>query len=192
MQPSCFASANFFGLRSTPTIGWAPTAFAAWITAKPTAPSPKTATDEKGSTLALFQTAPRPVATPQPKRHAFSSANVGSIFAHEISASTVYSAKVEHPMKWKICEPSRLSVKRVVPSGISPFPCEPRICGHRLVFGLMQKMHDGALHCGVYPGTTWSPTCTDVTPSPIASTTAPASWPRIDGKSPSGSEPPSV
>ena len=64
--------------------------------------------------------------------------------------------------------------------------------GHRLVFGDMQKMHDGPLHCGVYPGTTVSPTATEVTPSPMASTMAPASWPRIEGNKPSGSWPLSV
>ena len=39
---------------------------------------------------------------------------------------------------------------------------------------------------------TASPGFTDVTPSPTDSTIAPASWPRIDGKRPSGSEPSSV
>ena len=95
-------------------------------------------------------------------------------------------------------------------------PCVPRIFGQRLVFGDMQNMQSEPLHCGVYPGTTWSPTweaaaevgarrsrrvykgseaeetLTEVTPSPTASTTQPASWPRMLGKRPSGSCPLSV
>ena len=68
--------------------------------------------------------------------------------------------------------------------------------GTGLVFGLMQNMQSepcpgkrrattvqrtlrahasqSALHCGVYPGTMWSPGFTDRTPSPTDSTMAPA------------------
>ena len=123
-----------------PTIGCAPIALAACTTAKPTAPRPKTATEDMGSTLAVFQTAPSPVATPQPKRHDRLGSSTGLTLAHEISASTVYSANVEQPMKWKMVEPSDLRVKRDEPSGIKPLPWVPRILGQRLVFGEMQKM----------------------------------------------------
>merc|ERR1712190_351899 len=98
VQPNFFAISNFFGFISTPMMVVAPAALAPWTTAKPTAPKPKTATDENGSTFALFQTAPSPVAMPQPKRQAFSKSAPGLILAHEISAKTVYSAKVEQPM----------------------------------------------------------------------------------------------
>jgi|TARA_B100000768_G_scaffold77237_1_gene73571 hypothetical protein len=70
------------------------------------------------------------------------------IFAAEISAMTVYSAKVEHPMKWKISFPS-IVVNLVVPSGMTPWPCVLLIAGQRLVLGLAQKMHAAWLHCGV-------------------------------------------
>src|SRR5471032_3511942 len=60
----------------------------------------------------------------------------------------------------------------------------------RLVLPDRQNLH--LPHSGVYSGITWSPTATDVTPSPMASTTAPPSWPRIDGKMPSGSAPDKV
>ena len=59
-------------------------------------------------------------------------------------------------------------VKRLVPSGITPWPCVPRIFGHRFVFGDWQKMHSGDAHCGVYAGTMWSPGLSDVTPAPGA------------------------
>ena len=39
----------------------------------------------------------------------------GLTLASAISGITVYSAKVEQPMKWRIASPSRQS--RVVPSG---------------------------------------------------------------------------
>ena len=46
-------------------------------------------------------------------------------------------------------EPSRLRVKREVPSGMTPDPWVPRMRGHRLVLGDMQKMHWGEAHWGV-------------------------------------------
>ena len=98
----------------------APAIFAACTTASPTAPKPNTATDDPSSTLHVFQTAPRPVETPQPKRQALFRGMRLLIFAALISAITVYSANVLHPMKWKIGTsfPSFFAVKRVVPSGM--------------------------------------------------------------------------
>jgi hypothetical protein len=87
-----------------------------WMTAKPTAPKPNTATDDPASTLQVFQTAPRPVLhathkvdtrvhqspnlTPHPNRQILSSGAASLIFAQEISLTTVYSENVEQPMKW--------------------------------------------------------------------------------------------
>lgn len=65
-----------------------------------TAPNPNTATVAPASTLHVLRTAPSPVATPQPNKHTFSRAASLAILAHEISASTVYSDMVLHPMKW--------------------------------------------------------------------------------------------
>ncbi len=78
-------------------------------------PAPKTTHVEPGSTFAVFIAAPSPVESPQAKRHARSSGASGLIFASAISGITVYSAKVEVPMKWRIGSPPRES--RVVPSG---------------------------------------------------------------------------
>lgn len=86
------------------------------------APKPKTATEEPGSTFVVLKTAPRPVLstrrlhrggihaqrvvakitydTPHPKRAALYSGMAGLIFAHDISARTVYSENVLQPMKW--------------------------------------------------------------------------------------------
>ena len=82
---------------------------------RPTIPAPKTTHVEPGSTLAVNIAAPRPVERPQANRHARSSGASGETFASAISGITVYSAKVEVPMKWRIGSPSRDS--RVVPSG---------------------------------------------------------------------------
>jgi hypothetical protein len=105
-----------------------------------TAPNPNTATLESGSTLHVFHTAPSPVDTPQPNKHTFSKGASGAIFAHEISAKTVYSAIVEHPMKWKMGFPS-LSLNRLVPSGMKPGQC----IGTEVV-SARHDMHDTTRH----------------------------------------------
>merc|ERR1719247_4049116 len=99
VAPNFFAMSNFVGFVSIAKIRFAFLAWHAWMAARPTAPSPNTAAVEFSSTLQVFHTAPRPVLTPQPKRQTLSRAAPGSIFAHEISATTVYSENVEHPMK---------------------------------------------------------------------------------------------
>ena len=43
-----------------------------------------------------------PVDTPHPNKHIYLISAIGLILAHEISARTVYSLKVEHPIKWNI------------------------------------------------------------------------------------------
>src|SRR4051812_50132786 len=70
-------------------------------------PAPKTAQVLPGATAAVLIAAPRPVERPQAKRQACSKGASGSILASAISGITVYSAKVEQPMKWRISSPSR-------------------------------------------------------------------------------------
>ena len=50
-------------------------------------------------------------------------------------------------MKWKIGVPSARR-KRLVPSGMRPCPCVPRIRGQRLVLGERQKMQSGSSAAG--------------------------------------------
>lgn len=59
-------------------ILFAPAALQPMITANPTAPSPKTAHVESGSTFAVFSAAPNPVETPHPRRQTLSKAAEGS------------------------------------------------------------------------------------------------------------------
>lgn len=61
-----------------------------------------------------------------------------STFAREMSATTVYSEKVEQPIKCASVCP--LHVKRDVPSGIKPLPWVSRILLHKFVFGDLQNL----------------------------------------------------
>lgn len=139
-------------------------------------------------TFAVLSAAPYPVGMPQPSRQTFSNGADSLTLANEIAATTVYSANVDVPMKWWMVSP--LHVKRLVPSGMTPLPCVSRIFEHKFVFGLLQNLH--VSHCGMYNGMTWSPTTNLSTFSPTLSTMPPPSWPKITGKSPSGSRPPNV
>src|SRR3954451_15113139 len=76
-------------------------------------PAPNTTHVEPAVTPAVYIAAPRPVESPHANRHARSSGASGETFASEISGITVYSAKVEVPMKWRIGSPPR--ERRVVP-----------------------------------------------------------------------------
>ena len=71
---------------------------APWITARPIAPSPNTATVEPSSTLAVLNTAPIPVVMPQPSRQTLSSGASLLTLASDTSGTTVYSENVEVPM----------------------------------------------------------------------------------------------
>src|SRR5215469_16744341 len=77
--------------------------------------------------------------------------------------------------------------KRLVPSGITPLPCVARMAVQRLVLRERQDLH--CRHSGVYSGITWSPFFSEVTPGPTSTTIPAPSWPKITGKSPSGSAP---
>lgn len=59
-------------------ICFAPASLQPIIAANPTAPRPKTAHVESGSTLAVLRAAPNPVDTPHPKRQIVSKGAVGS------------------------------------------------------------------------------------------------------------------
>ena len=82
---------------------------------RPTIPAPKTTQVEPSRTLAVLIAAPSPVERPQANRQARSSGASGLTFASAISGITVYSAKVEVPMKWRIV--LAVAPSRVVPSG---------------------------------------------------------------------------
>ena len=70
-------------------------------------PAPNTTHVDPGVTAAVRIAAPRPVERPHANRHAASNGARGSILASAIWGITVYSAKVEVPMKWRSGSPSR-------------------------------------------------------------------------------------
>ena len=65
----------------------------------PTIPAPNTTQVVPGSTFAVLIAAPSPVERPQAKSAACSKGASGLTLASAISGITVYSAKVEQPMK---------------------------------------------------------------------------------------------
>ena len=91
------------------------------MTERPTAPRPQTATEQLALKFGLLKTAPHPVETPQPSKHICLGSAAVLILASEIEARTLYSEKVEHPIKWYMTYPSKVE-KRDVPSGITPLP----------------------------------------------------------------------
>ena len=60
VAPHARACSNLASLMSTAMMREAPASFAASMTARPTAPSPNTATEDSFSTLAVLNTAPQP------------------------------------------------------------------------------------------------------------------------------------
>ncbi len=121
--------------------------------------------------------APSPVDSPQANTHARSAGASGLTTGSAISGITVYSAKVDVPMKWRMGSPSRS--RRVVPSGRWPLFCSSRMAVQRLVFGLRQCSH--APHWGEKSVTTRSPSDTRLTPSPTFSTMPAPSCPSTAG-----------
>src|SRR5579864_9745943 len=70
VAPNCRARASFDAIVSTATMRLAADKRSAWITLRPTPPTPNTAEVSPGRTLARLSTEPTPVRTPQPMRHA--------------------------------------------------------------------------------------------------------------------------
>ena len=91
VAPNSRAIPNLDGLVSIAKILLAFLILLACIAANPTAPKPKTATVEFSSILQVFHTAPKPVLTPHPNKQILSRGADFSIFAQDISATTVYS-----------------------------------------------------------------------------------------------------
>ena len=92
MAPNCSASASFFGSVSIAMMVDAPCTFSAWITFRPTPPTPNTAALWPRFTFARLSTEPMPVTTPQPTRAADVSGTSSGILTHWMSRTTVRSA----------------------------------------------------------------------------------------------------
>ena len=136
-------------------------------------------------TRAVYSAAPIPVESPHANGAQAASGASGLTFASAISGTTVYSAKVDVPMKCRMSLPFREN--RVVPSGRKPSPCWSRIATQRLVRGSRQCTHFP--HSGEKRVTTWSPGATSETSGPTFSTTPAPSWPSTQSVYPVGSAP---
>mmetsp|Transcript_7868 Transcript_7868/g.32513 ORF Transcript_7868/g.32513 Transcript_7868/m.32513 type:complete len:276 (-) Transcript_7868:548-1375(-) len=134
VAPNWRARSNLPSSTSTATIRVAPARAASSMTARPTVPTPKTATDEPGSTRAVLATAPHPVASPQPSRLILSSGASRDTLATDSACSTVYCANVLVPMYEYSGAPSLTAVNLVPPSArMTPLPEYGRILPQRFV-----------------------------------------------------------
>src|SRR3954451_5747468 len=120
---------------------------------------------------------PHPVGTPQPTSAATSKGRSSGIGMTEYSLTTAYWEKV--PSTHRPPKSSPPWWNRNVPSANSPvaafLPSSQRFCR-----AVEQYRH--LPQAGMKEQTTWSPTFTRVTPSPMASTMPAPSWPPTTGK----------
>ncbi len=105
VAPNWRASASFDARVSTAMIRLAPVRRRPWITLSPTPPTPKTAAVSPGCTFARLRTAPTPVSTPQPMRHAEVSGTSFEIRTAWTSSTTVESANTEVAAKLEAGSP---------------------------------------------------------------------------------------
>ena len=98
VAPKSVAMANLVSFMSMAMMRPAPAMRAPCTTLSPMPPQPMMATVDPGSTLAVRNTAPRPVVTPQPMRAARSSGISGVTFTSACSCTSIISAKADSRM----------------------------------------------------------------------------------------------
>ena len=135
----------------------------------PMPPAPMTTTVSPGWTLARLSTAPAPVTTAQPMRQAASNGMSLSITTAWLSATTVRSVNTPALANWKAFSPPTVNGRLSLPAVSRQWVGWPR----------SQASHRPQLPSVV--STTWSPTCTLWTATPISSTTPAPSWPSTTG-----------
>ena len=143
------------------------------MTFSPTPPQPKTATVSPGRTFAVLMTAPTPVITPQPTRHARSRGISSGILMAAVARTTVRSANEPTPAMREISMPF------LTKTFSSPVirPCWLR--SHRCTVPATQKWH--LPQFSTQERTTWSPFFSVVTSFPTSSTTPAPSCPSTTG-----------
>jgi hypothetical protein len=99
VAPSSRASSSFSGTTSTAAIVVAPAVRAPSSAARPTPPSPNTATLSPILTRAELTAAPTPVSTAQPNSAAISNGSELSTFTADLADTTTWSANAETP-RW--------------------------------------------------------------------------------------------
>src|SRR3954468_16526241 len=177
VAPKTVAISRLNGTGSTTTTRSAPARAAPWTALLPTPPAPKITTVSPACTPAACTALPQPVGTPQPTRAATSNGRSSGILMTEYSLTTACCEKV--PSTHRPPKSSPFWWNRNVPSGNSPveafLPSSQRFCRP-----VEQYRH--LPQAGMKEQTTWSPTCTLVTPGPTASTIPAPSCPPTTGK----------
>src|SRR5271154_5322891 len=136
-----------------------------------------TATTSPGFTPPRLTAAPNPVEIPQERRAAARRSYHGSTRITEASWTTMYSANVPRlHMRFTLVSPRRW---RHVPSEIIGPASVPAAMSQ--IYGRPEMQYSHLPHEGMNDVATWSPTLTDVTPSPTASTTPEPSCPPMIG-----------
>ncbi len=169
VAPKWRATSSLAGLASTTTIRPAAAMRAAWMADWPMPPAPMTTTDWPGCTLARLSTAPAPVTTAQPMRHAALSGTSGSMTTAWVSLTTTCSVNT----------PVLAKLKAFSPPTVKGRDSRPIVSRQWVGWPRSQAAQRPQLPSVVR--TTWSPTATFDTASPTCSTTPAPSWPSTTG-----------
>src|SRR5580704_15518846 len=116
VAPNCRPSCSFAATVSTATMRVAPAMRRPWMTFSPTPPTPKTAAVSPGRALARFKTAPTPVNTPHPMRHADDSGPSFGMRTAWTSLTIVTSEKTEAAAKFDAGSPLNVNGVEILPS----------------------------------------------------------------------------
>ena len=169
VAPNRRATGSLPGLASMTTMRPAAAMRAAWMAAWPMPPAPMTTTVCPGCTRARLSTAPAPVTTAQPIRHAALSGTSGSMTTAWVSVTTTSSVKTPVLAKLNAFSPPTVNGRLRRPIVSRQWVGWPR----------SQAAQRPQLPSVV--STTWSPTFTLATASPTSVTTPAPSWPRTTG-----------
>jgi hypothetical protein len=114
VAPKSRVFGSLAGLVSTATIRDAPATRAAWMTLSPIPPAPMTTTASPGCTRARLSTAPAPVSTAHPIRHAVASGTSWAMGTACPAWTTMRSLNVDSAAKlWIAVSPRRKGVADV-------------------------------------------------------------------------------
>ena len=171
VAPNLFAASLLPAMGSTATIVAAPAMRAAWMAPIPTPPQPTTTTASPSDTPAVLVTAPEPVRTPQPRRHASTrSTSSGSRVTCE-RWTTTWVAKPATLRPWGMRLPSASDRGLQVESANSPL--QTTSCP------LLHARHSPQVR--MRETRTGSPVARSSTPLPVSAMRPAASWPRTSG-----------
>ena len=169
VAPKRRATSCLAGLASTTTMRPAAAMRAAWMADWPMPPAPMITTVWPGCTLARLSTAPAPVTTAQPMRHAALSGTSGSITTAWVSLTTTCSVNT----------PVFAKLKALSPPTVNGRDSRPMVSRQWVGWPRSHAAQRPQLPSVV--STTWSPTWTLATASPTCSTTPAPSWPSTTG-----------